>query len=396
MRSEPLAFKEFIALFAALMALTALSIDILLPAFPAIQNDFGVQDGRDLQLLITVFIFGMVFGELIFGPLSDERGRKPALLIGLCLYIIGTIMAVWAETFASLLIARCLQGLGVAGPKIASRALIRDLYQGDAMARVMSFILMVFIFVPMLAPAVGQGVLLLAGWRWIFTGLFVFAVIVGLWFSLRQPETLCEQQRVPIRVATLWSSIRLLITHPHVMGYTVLSGLLFGAVLLYLGIAQSIFHDIYGVGTLFPLYFAGLSLGIGMASFTNARWVMRIGAIQVTRWALWVLAIASSLLLLSCFFQSGVPSFFYFLLLCFFILFGCGLLFGNVNALAMQDVGEIAGVAASVMAALSSFIAVCFSLLMGRFYDMTLYTLAIAFMLVALCGLSIVSRLRRF
>ena len=200
---KPLRKPEFIALFSLMTALTALSIDLMLPALSEIGTALGVGDRRNTQMIISMFILGMVFGEIVFGPVSDAIGRKRAILIGLAVYALGAVLAMTATTLDQIVAGRIIQGIGAAGPKIGSRALIRDLYKGEAMARIMSIILMIFMIVPMFAPAAGQIVLNVAGWRMLFVAFVLVAILVGAWLAVRQPETLKPEARIPISIKPL-------------------------------------------------------------------------------------------------------------------------------------------------------------------------------------------------
>lgn len=390
-----LRLPEFIALFALMTSLTALSIDAILPAMPYIESEFQVSDPTRVQWLVSLFIFGMVFGELLFGPLSDALGRKPVILIGLCVYALGTVIAMNADSLTTLILGRIVQGMGVSGPKIGSRALIRDQYQGDAMARILSFVMMLFILVPMLAPAYGQLVLALAGWRVIFVSFLVLAVIVALWLVLRQPETLEPERRIPLSPVNLGQSASRILRHPKVMAYTVVAGLIFGCQVTYYSMAQSLFEDLYQAGALFPVFFAILAAGIGVASFVNGTLVMRLGMHRQTVTALsGMIALSASLMGLA-WLGGGQTSLPVFLVLGFGLFFCVGLLFGNINALAMQSLGQVAGIGASLVASVSSLVAVGVSLTVGHFYAPTLYPLATGFLVCSVLALSLVRFARR-
>ena len=378
-QKSALSLPEFVSLFALMISLTALTIDAMLPAYAAIGESLAVSNPNDTHLIITMLIVGMAVGELFFGPLSDSIGRKKAILIGIAIYCLGTLIAMTADSLNQLLIGRVIQGIGVSGPKIASRALIRDQFSGDAMARIMSFIMMVFILVPMLAPAFGQLILLLTDWRGIFYAFLIHGIVVAVWFSWRQPETLPVSRRMPFSVHHLYRSAITVFMHKQVMAYTLVAGLIFGMQLVYYNSSQAIFQDLYKTGTLFPFYFAVLALGIGVASLTNGKLVMRYGMHFLTKSALAGLIVTSVILLLLSQTYSGVPPFWYFMGLVFLMLFCVGIIFGNINAMAMQFLGHIAGLAASLIASVSSIIAALVSVVVGRFYNDTLIPLAIGF-----------------
>ncbi|MEX0623438.1 multidrug effflux MFS transporter [Saccharospirillum sp.] len=381
---------EFVVLFALLTSLTALTIDAILPAFPAMAASFSVTDVTDLQLTISLMVLGMVFGELAFGPLADARGRKWAIVTGLLIFGVGTLIALFAQSMTVLLIGRLVQGMGVAGSKIGTRALIRDQFQGDAMARIMSFVMMILILVPMLAPALGQLILWIAHWRAIFVMLLVLALTAGTWLVLRQPETLTAERRIPIRPVTLARTTLRIVQHPQVMAYTLVAGLVFGCQVVYLSIAQALFEDLYQAGARFPLYFAILAAGIGLASLTNGALVMRLGMFRQTVTALIGMMVISALLAGLAWFGDGKTSLPVFLSLGFWLFFGVGLLFGNINALAMQSLGQVAGLGSSIIASFSSLVAVAVSFAVGPFYNQTLYPLALVFFGAAVISLLLV------
>ena len=381
---------EFIALFALMTSLTALSIDAMLPALPEIAQNLSVTNANDTQLVVSMFILGMVFGESVFGPISDAIGRKKTILIGIAIYCCGAVLAMTAQSMTLLLVGRIVQGIGVSGPKIASRALIRDQYEGNAMARIMSFIMMIFIIVPMVAPALGQLILLFAGWRAIFFLFLLLAITVAIWLGWRQPETLPVERRIPFSIPAIIRTTGLVLKHSKVMAYTVTAGLVFGVQVTYLSTSQAMFQDFYNAGKQFPLYFAILALGIGMASILNSQLVMRIGMHRLTVSALVGLIFLSCLLLLVGLLTEGVPPFSIFMPVFFLIFFCMGILFGNINAMAMQWLGRIAGLGASLIASVSSLIAVAVSVSVGKFYNGTVFPLAIGYLVCAALALLLV------
>ncbi len=268
---------EFVALIALTFSLIAMSIDSMLPALGQIAADLNARDPNDRQLVLTAFFGGMTLGQIFYGPLSDSTGRKPAMYAGIALFIIGGLICAFTTNFTIMVLARILQGFGAAGPRIVAMAMVRDLHSGRAMARVMSFVMAVFILVPMLAPSFGQLVLLIAHWRAIFWSLVVIGIIDFLWLWLRQPETLAPQDRAPLSIGNILRSAREAVTNRVTLGYTIATGCVFGAFISYLGTSQQIFQEQYGTGKLFSVYFGILAMGIGIASITNARLVMRFG-----------------------------------------------------------------------------------------------------------------------
>lgn len=380
--------KELVALFALMMSLTALSMDAMLPAFPNIAEALAIDDYQKTQWIVSAMIFGMVFGEIIFGPVSDAIGRKRSIVLGISIYVIGSVIALSASSLTVFLIGRMIQGAGVAGPKIASRALIRDMYKGAAMARIMSFVMMVFMLVPLLAPSIGWLVLQIADWRWIFVLLILQATIAAIWLVLRQPETLLKENRIPLNRKRLMIDVHMIIRRRDVMAFTLLLGSIFAGLMLHISTAQSLFQDVYNVGDRFPLFFAMLAIGSSVINFSNGKIVQRVGMLTCVTLALSVLLMTSLLLLGWAVFYDGIPPFPVFMLLGM-IMFSCfGMIFGNVNAMAMEPLGKMAGLGASLISSLSSLIAIIFSALVGQFYHFTITPLASGFVLFALIALS--------
>ena len=382
---EPnMAFGEFVVLMALLMSLVALSIDAILPALPILGSELGETSPQQLQKVITFLFAGLAIGQLIYGPLSDQIGRKNSIYLGLLLFFLGNIISWSSTSFSELLFGRFLQGLGAAGPRIVLVALVRDLYAGRAMARVMSFVMSVFIFVPVIAPIMGQSVAHLAGWRAIFFSFLLLSAIGGVWLMVRQQETLLPAMRRPMVPSTLWQGLMIVCKTPSCVGYMLATGFVSGPFILYLSMSQDLFQTTYKLGDLFPYFFAGLALSIGVASFSNARLVMRFGMRLLAKTALIAMVCLSSLALLLSASSGFVPPL-WLLMALFSPLFFCiGILFGNMNALAMEEVGHVAGLASALVGSISTIIAMGLASFLGQFYDGTIMTLGVSF---AVCGI---------
>lgn len=387
---KPLGTFEFVALFSFITSLTAAAIDGMLPALGHIAADLQVSDPRNMQLVITLFVFGMVFGEFLFGPLSDAIGRRKAILSGLAIFCAGSVLAMTAQSIEMMLLGRIVQGIGVSGPKIGARALIRDKFSGDEMARMISYIYMAFILVPMLAPAAGQLIVSVADWRAIFFAYLLMGLISSVWLMLRQEETLLVEHRTPLMFSTVVRNTWLVFNNRRVMAYILALGFAFGGLLLYLSIAQSLFQDIYGVGTKFPLFFAILALGVGVASFANSQLVMRFGMERLSLVSLGAMGVLSGALMIVSLLHGGQPPFIWFLLNSAALLFCFSALFNNLNSMAMQSLGRIAGLGTSLTSSISSLVAVAVAMTLGRFYDFTVYPLAAAFLLASVAGFGLV------
>ncbi len=370
---------EFVSLVALLISLVALSTDAMLPALTAIAGDLGASRPNDAQFVVTALFLGLGFGQIVFGPLSDSIGRKPAIHTGLILYMTGCLMSIFAPTFNVMIAGRVLQGFGVAGPRVVTVALVRDQYEGRQMARLMSFAMAVFILVPTIAPALGQGILWLGDWRAIFATFFAIAAIAFSWVAVRQPETLPAARRRSLSPRAIGGAVREVLRIRAARGYTVATGCALAPFVAYLSSAQQIFQGAYGTGALFPVYFGVLALAIGVASLVNGRLVLKHGMRRLSKTAAVCITLASVVAWPLAFAFDGLPPLWLFMayLLVVFLFFG--FLYGNLNALAMEPLGHIAGVGAAVVAALSTFIALPLGGLMGQSFDGTMYAQIVAF-----------------
>lgn len=362
---------ELIAMLAFLFATVAFSMDAMLPALPEIAAQLTPDDVNRAQLILTSFMAGMGLGTLFAGPVSDAIGRKRAMSIGFAVYLVASAIALFVNSLELLLAARFAQGLGAAAPRIVGTALVRDLYSGREMARITSFIMMVFMIVPALAPLIGVGFIHLMGWHGVFVGFILFGAIGWLWLSLRQPETLPPAARRPLQVGTLWTGVREVLSDRQVVLSTVTISLGFGQMFALLSSAQQLFGETYGKGAQFPLWFAAMAILAGTGTLINSRLVMRIGMRRIARGAyavqIWVSALFLLLLVTDVLPENlRFPVFFLWAVGLFMM---AGLTFGNLNAMAMQRMGHIAGLTASVVAAISTLGAVLIAAPVGLAYD---------------------------
>jgi DHA1 family bicyclomycin/chloramphenicol resistance-like MFS transporter len=374
---------EFIALVALTTSMVAMSIDTMLPALGDIASELALSDPNDRQLVLTTFFGGLSVGQLVYGPVSDAIGRKRALYSGLSLFILGGLCCALAPTFGVLLAGRALSGFGAAGPRVVAIAVVRDQHAGRAMARVMSFVSSVFILVPVVAPAFGQAVLLVASWRVIFWLLVAAAAVDGVWFWLRQPETLPPERRSPLSPPAVARAMLSVVTHPITLGYTLATGCVFGAFIGYLTSSQQVFQEQYSVGTAFPIYFGALAAAIGVASLTNARLVMHLGMQRLARLAVSIECIAASGFWLLAYAGGGHPPLALFLGPMFLCFFCNGILFGNYSARALEPMGHSAGVAAAITGCLSGLVGIAFGTPLGRAYDGTVLPVLGGFVLAS-------------
>lgn len=385
--TRPLREGEFIALIAILFANIAFSIDAMLPALPDIAAELTPGDPNKAQLIITSFVLGMGIGTLFAGPLSDSFGRRTIILWGAAIYCVGAALAYVAPTLETMLAARVIQGIGVAGPRIVSLALVRDLYAGRAMARIVSFAMTIFTLVPAVAPLLGTGIIAVAGWRGIFVAFMLFSVVSMLWLTLRQPETLPVAARRPFRVAPLWSALREVLSHRVIVTAIAVQTLCFGALFGTLSSTQPIFGETFGMEASFPLWFAGIALVSGAAGLLNARLVGRVGMRRMVSATLLAQIVASSAMAATG--LADLPfalAFAAYLVWTTGVFFGVGLTLGNLNALALEPVGHIAGMASSVVGAISTVMAVVIAVPLGLAFDGTAVPLAIGVAVLSALG----------
>ena len=390
----PLSFLEFVSLIALLMALTALSIDVMLPALPQIGNALGVGDENDRQLVISVYFVGFAAGQLLFGPISDHYGRRQPLLAGLVLYIAGTVIALSSGSFAGLLVARVLQGFGASAPRVIALAVVRDRFGGREMARVMSFVMMVFIVVPILAPGVGEIILEVSEWRVIFYFLLLVAASSLVWAWLRLPETRHDDDRLPISAASLWQATKLVMTTRQTVGYMIGMGFVFGLLLSYIISAQQIFVDVYGLGSRFPVAFGAIACFLVAASGLNALFVRRIGMRGVSHRAIFAGLAVCGVMALAGFPEK--PPLLLFGLYMGIVFFCFGVIMPNFSALSMEPMGHLAGTASSLAGFYSTVAGAVFGTAIGQTFDGSVRPLSVGITLLFIATLVTVLITERF
>lgn len=387
---------EFIALIAALFATVAISIDAMLPALPEIAAALSPQAPNRVQLVVTAFVFGMGLGTLVVGPLSDRFGRKPIILLGAVLYGMAALACYVAPSLEVLLIARVVQGLGAAGPRAVSIALVRDMFAGREMARIMSFAMMIFTLVPAVAPLMGQTIITLAGWQAIFLAYVIFAVLTAGWLGLRQPETLARASRRPLAPRALLAATRELFGHRSVVLSIVVQMLTLGMLFAALSSMQGIFEVRFDRAESFPLWFAAIALASMLGSLTNARVVMRLGMRAVVV-ATYGGLVALTALVLGLTVTGLMPeglAFAAHILWTIGLFATMGLTIGNLNALAMEPVGHMAGLASSVISSLATVGSVMLAVPVGQMFDGTAVPLMAGAMVYGTLALGLMRWLR--
>jgi DHA1 family bicyclomycin/chloramphenicol resistance-like MFS transporter len=389
--SSPTSGKEFTLLMALLMSIVAISIDAMLPALGIIGATMGTTDPNQPQLVISSMFAGLAIGQLIVGPLSDATGRKPVLFAGIAIYLLGSSICYLSESFSFLLAGRFVQGLGAAAPYITAMSVVRDKFSGRDMARVMSLVMMIFILVPAIAPTLGVAVMHVASWREIFLLYVGYALVVALWIMLRLEETLTKEHRRPMQLASFAHGLRTVLSNRTTVSYMLCSGLCFGGLIGYLNASQQIFHIQFAAGDMFALYFGALALMLGVASLVNSRIVGRLGMRFISMSAMRAI-VATSALFLALHGLVDTITLPMFLAYATVLFFAFGLTFGNLNAIAMEPMGEIAGMASAIIGATSSILSLTFGTLIGQLYDNTLIPVAGGFFFC--CGAALLMMMR--
>lgn len=376
---------EFTLLIALLMSVVAMSIDALLPALGFISKEITVSHANEAQYIISALFLGMALGQLICGPLSDATGRKKILYAGISLFLVGSVICFFAQDINTLLLGRFIQGLGVAGPYVSAISIVRDKYTGNEMARIMSLVMMIFIMVPALAPSIGQAVLLVSSWRYIFVLYVVYALIIGIWIFIRLEETLPKEYRIPFTTRGFIDGFKEVISNYTTMCYTLCMGLFFGSFLGYLNSSQQIFQELFNTGKLFTVYFGLLALVFGLASLVNARFVQKWGMDFLCNRAVLGIIASSGIFLIVILL---IPVNLWIFLLYAAVLFFCfGLVFGNVNAMAMEPMGHVAGIASAIIGASSSILSMIIGTAIGQMYNNTLIPVTSGFLILGLAAL---------
>ena len=385
----PMGFKEFVGLVAGLMALNAMAMDSMLPALRDISLSLGVTDENDRQGVLTAYLVGFGIGQLLIGSVSDRFGRRTVLLTGLAFYVLSGFACMAAPTFGALLLARFVQGMASAVPRVITTSIVRDCYGGPRMASVMSLAMMVFMAVPVLAPSIGQLVVLFAPWRAVFGMLTLFGLVMAAWAYGRLPETLPPSMRRSIAPRELLATLGDVLTTRQTMGYALAGGAMFGAMFGLLVSAQQIFTEIFGLGAFFPLAFAAVALTMSFSSFINSRLVGRLGMRAISHGA--VVAFTLIALVMAVLARLGWLGFVPFMLLLGGIMFLVGMVFSNFNSLAMEPQARRAGTASSLFGSITTFVAVTIGYVTGQSFDGTLVPLSTGYLCCGLATLAIIA-----
>ncbi|WP_254684953.1 multidrug effflux MFS transporter [Tateyamaria omphalii] len=385
---------EFIALMAMMFATIAFSIDAMLPALPAIANDIAPGGVAQAALVMTFFVIGMGAGTFFTGPLSDAIGRKPVVYLGLAVYALGAVLSWLAPTLELMLAARVLQGLGAAGPRVVSAAIIRDLYSGRAMASILSLTMMVFLLVPAIAPLLGKIIMDAAGWRAIFPSFLIFALVLLVWFGARVSETLPREHRRPLRWPLMVDAVRQMFGNRTVRLSIYVQTLMLTILFSILTMVQPIFEVSFDRAETFPMWFGAIALASGVSSLLNAAIVGRFGMRRLVTWALTAQVVISTVFVM--WMVTDMPGLFWFYIFWQWgVMFQGGLTVANLNAIAMEPMGHIAGMAASVIGAVSTVLAAAFASPIGLLFDGTPMALVATVLIACIIASVLMQQMRR-
>lgn len=379
--------NEFIAIMAALMALNALAIDIMLPGLQEIGASLGVTNENHRQYVITAYLIGFGIAQLAYGPVSDRFGRRAPLLTGLTIYVIAGLSIVAVPSFGLMLALRFLQGLGSAAMRVITVSIVRDIYGGRQMAEVMSLIMMVFMIAPVVAPAAGQGVMLIGDWHLIFIFISVVGIIVGAWTFLRLPETLDPKDVRSLNPRTVFEGFRIVLTNRIALCYTLASTSIFGALFGFINSAQQVYVGVYGLGLWFPVAFAAVAAFMSLSSFLNSKLVGRFGMRRLSHGALVGFMTVNALWLVTQLMFTGPMPFAMFIVFFALAMFQFGWIGSNFNSLAMEPLGHVAGTASSVLGFMGTIGGALIGAAIGQAFDGTALPMIMGFFAVSLVGL---------
>ena len=384
---------EMVIMVAGLMALNALAIDIMLPALSQIAESIGLtgtspEDANRQQLIVFSYVLGFGAPQLVWGPISDRFGRRGPLFVGLIGYVLMALLCITIREFHALLAVRFMQGVFASGARLVAVSVVRDLYAGRRMAGFMSLVMTIFMVVPMIAPAMGQLILFVAPWEWIFAVLAVFGSALLVWTWLRLPETLAPENRNPLNLGGAARSYMAVIRNRTTFGYMCASGVIFGALFSFIGSSEQVFRDVFKQEETFAFWFAGVASALACANFFNSRMVEKIGMRRISHVAMIFFTLMSvSLALVTYFFGESLLWFFPM----FAMTFACfGLMGANFSALAMEPLGKIAGTASAAYGFATTTVSSLIGITIGRFYNGSTLPLIIGFACLGIVSLIIV------
>lgn len=384
---------EFVAFVALSLVAGAVAVDMMLPALLPLGEDLGLADSNRGQAVIAVFVLGVGASQLLFGPLSDRYGRRPLFIAGVLLLVAGSAAGALAQDFQALLVARLLQGIGAGAQRVVTFSVVRDLHAGPRMTRVMSLAMAVVLLEPIVAPLLGQLILLFASWRWIVAAVAVVGGISLGWALWRLEESLPVARRRSLSPRSLVAAYRTVVRTRVAFVCMIVCGLVMGAHLGFLSSAQAIFQRTFDAGLHFTPLLALVSLAMSAAAFANARLVRRFGSAELIRAALYVLVTVSTVALALA--VAGRITLPVFLAVQACNMFVFGMLLPNLTAMSMNPLGSIAGTASSMFGFVSMTVGALLGGLVGQFFDGTLRPVLGAYVILGVTALLVLRHLGR-
>lgn len=388
-KANPLELVFVLALYTAIGALT---IDLQLPAMPLILQSFGLTEANQQQWIITAYMLGFASAQIFYGPISDSLGRRPVLIFGLVIYTLASLICIFADSYAWFLAARALQGVGAAACRIMVNTITRDFYSGNEMAKVTSLVMMIFIMVPVLAPSMGYMIMSLGSWKNILFVYVAFGLLVLGWTLLRLPESLSDKNKKSFSIKRIKIAFIRVVREPVSMAFAVVSGIIFSAFMAYLNSAEQIYSDIYHAGHLFPYLFGIIALFFGLAAFMNAKLVMKLGALKVTRWAIFTMVLSNLIFLIMTVLFAGIPPLWLLVLMLIIINLCIGMAYGNLMAIAMYPLANHAGMGSSVIGVVSAVIASVLGIVMSQQLKANIFPIVIGFFVTSVLASILVLR----
>ena len=363
------------------MACNALAIDSMLPALQQIGEQLGIVNANARQWIITAYLLGFGVAQIIYGTLADRYGRKPVLLVGICIYAVASLAASFAISFGIMMAFRVLQGVGAAATRVLAVSIVRDCYSGRKMARVMSFAFIVFLATPIIAPSIGQAIMLIAPWPWIFRGLALFGAVLLVVVALRLPETLHGDDRLPIAAGRVARAFGAALGNRTALGYMLASAAVIGALFGFINSAQQIFADTFKAPGMFTTIFASVAMFMALSSLLNARIVIQIGSRLVSHAALTLFMLASAIH--AAIAIAGFETLWVFAMFQAITMFCFGLVAPNFSSISMEPLGHIAGTASSVQGVVTTVGGTLIGFFIGQHFDGTVVPFTVA---VTACG----------
>lgn len=387
--ARALPYWEFVAIVAFLMALNAAAIDVYIPAITDISQAFGLTNANAGQFVIGAYVVGFGGSQMIYGPLSDRFGRRPVLFFGLAIYCAAALAAAFSLSFEMLLALRFIQGIGAGATRVVALSVVRDRFKGEAMAQAMSLIMMVFMVMPVFAPNLGSLVLFLGDWRLLAGAMFLIGAAAFLWSFLRLPETLRPEDRRELNGARVFEAFKIIFTNRRAFGYTLATGAFFGVLFSFVSQAEQIYTEVYGIGPEFTLYFALAAFFMAAASFANSRLVKVLGSRRLSHGALLAFALFAALHFALAAASGGALPFVWFILLLIPQLGLFGFIPANFNALAMEELGHVAGTASAVLGTVQTLGGGLIGAALGYLYNETVLPMFGGFAVLGVLSLTL-------